>query len=206
MDAGWTPDDASATEPAVFHMKLPAIEHDVVRVLLNGRFLVAIQCQYFEDAARPSCDEQLERLELDVTGSDAGASKRRGFSFVGATGWHPVIEPPFDEVFETDGYPRARVLVFGTAVPLARAATAVADYRAGLAQKPEVSINTQKPLVYRGRTGIELQLDVATFDPHTMRATQLALPSGEAIVSCQAPSIPELDRVCDASMRSIVVR
>jgi hypothetical protein len=206
IDAGWTPDDASATEPAVFHGNLPAVAHEVVRALLSGRFLVAIHCQYFEDTARPICDEQFGRLELDLTGRDAGAPESHGFRFVGAPGWHRMIEPPSNEVFETDGYPFARVLVVGVAVAPARAAVAVADYRAGLAKEPEVSIKTQKPLVYLGRTGIELQLDVATFALQVMRATHLFLPSGEAIVSCQGPSIPELDRVCEASMRSVAIR
>jgi hypothetical protein len=206
IDAGWTAADASASQPALFHGQLPVVAHEVVRVLPNGRFVVAIHCQHFEDGARPSCAEQLERLELDVRGPDAGASESHGFRFVGATGWHPMIEPLPGEAFETDGYPLARIVVKSTSVPPAKATEVAADYRARLARKPEVSVRAQRPVVYRGRTGTELELDVATFAPQTIRVTQLALPSGEALVSCQGPSIPELDRVCEASMRSVVVR
>jgi hypothetical protein len=204
VDGGWTAGDASDSQPAIFHGQVPGVAHEVVRILPNGRFVVAIHCQYFEDGARPSCNEQLERLELDVRGRDAVASESHGFRFVGATGWHPVIEPPSDEVFETDGYPRARVLVIGASAPPAKATEAAAAYQASLAGKPEVSVKAQRPVVYRGRTGTELELDVATFAPQTLRVTQLELPSGQAIVSCQGPSTPELDRVCEASMRSVV--
>jgi hypothetical protein len=208
LDAGWEPREAGDATASVFKENLPVVRHEVARILLNGMFLVAIHCQYLDDSARPRCDEQLERLELDVSRRDAGPWAGHGFRFERASGWHALDEPPSNvpQLALASDDSQARVLMIGSAVGSAHRATAVEEYKTRRVKEPGVTIKSQKPVTYRGRPGIELELDEATSALFTLRVAEFELPTVEAIVSCLGPSIPELDLVCETSMRGVVIR
>jgi hypothetical protein len=202
VDAGWQPDDASAYGHATFTRTQPAVMHEIVRIFQNRAFLVGITCQYLDDSARARCDAQFDRLDLDVAGSDAAA---RGYRFLSQEGWHRVDEPQAQVALEADDGPEMRVLVTEWAVPPASQHGTIETYRSDLPKTPGVTVKGDRSVTYRGRPGIEHQLDTATYAVSALHVATFELPGGQAIVSCQGPANPELALTCETLLGSVSV-
>jgi hypothetical protein len=106
---------------------------------------------------------------------------------------------------EAEDGPYARVLIQALRVSPARRQRYAQNARAGLAATPGATIKSDKRIVYQGHTGSELRTDEATVLPITLHVATFELPQEQAILSCEGPTVPEVELTCESFLRSVRV-